>query len=778
MNRLQGRTLRLASGWFSCWVAMTATIASGKEYSAPAASRECPRTEDVRVKANALIAQMTVAEKAGQLTQQFSIPFSMRQIERSIGSGTVGSLLFVSDPSETNRLQKIAVEQSRLKIPLLFGFDVVHGFRTIFPVPIATAASWDPAMVERTAAVAAAEARSVGVHWTFAPMLDITRDPRWGRIVEGAGEDPFLASSVAAAQVRGFQGRCLGAPGRVMAGPKHFVGYGAAAGGRDYDEASISDADLWNVYLPPFKAAIDAGAGNIMAAYMPLNGIPAAGNHWLLQDVLRDRWNFQGFVVSDADGVKNLKAHGLVVDDRNAAQRALNAGIDMEMAIAAPAFSKLPDELAAGTITVRQLDDAVRRVLETKIRMGLFERPYVDDRAARRNLGALASARLAIEAAERSAVLLRNEGSLLPLDRNIVKSIAVIGPLADSQVDTAGPYVFEHKQPSARTVLAGIRTKVGPSVQVTHVKGVTLPRRLFPSILEELTARPANEPEGDDNVEFGKAVTAARSADVTIMVLGEASNMIGEQGSRSTLDLPGRQGELLDAVVATGKPVILLLMSARPLTLSSKLPQAILDIWYPGSEGGTAVANLIFGETSPAGKLPFTWPRNVGQVPLFYAHLASHEPAKADKRYWNEPGSPAYPFGFGLSYSTFEYSNLSIDRNQVPIGGSIVVSVDLKNTGLRVADEVAQLYLHQKTGTAARPVRELKGFQRVTLKPGEQRTLRFVLDETEFRYWNAGKRNWVQDTAKFDVAVGGSSATPFGATFEVVQAPGASSPDK
>lgn len=726
----------------------------------------------VRARADALIARMTPEEKAGQLTQYFDFtttPEDSKRVTDEMAAGRAGSLLFVTDPAELDRLQHIAVEKTRLGIPLLFGFDVVHGLRTIMPVPIAMAASWDPKVAEDAQTAAAAEARAVGLHWAFAPMVDIARDPRWGRIVEGAGEDPYLGSAMAAAQVRGFQGAYLGSPGHIIAGPKHFAGYGAALGGRDYDEVNLSDSELWNVYLKPFKAAVDAGAGNIMSAYMGLNGTPASGNRWLLTDVLRKTWGFKGFVVTDAGAAHDLMPHGYAADNQDAGVRALTAGVDMEMAPPAgeSAFRTLPQSLAEGKITTAQLDDAVRTVIETKIRMGLFEHPYVDVKAADRALDDPAHRVVARIAAERTAVLLRNEGGLLPLDRKGVKSIAVLGPLADSRRDTLGPWVFDQKIDETVTVLAGIKAKVGPAIRVDYSAGVSMPPRLFPSIFESGPMKAAPRVTVDDDVEIKRAVAMARSADVAILVLGEGWNMAGEQASRTTLELPGRQQELLDAVTATGKPVIVLLMSARPLELKGRAPQALMDIWYPGSQGGAAVANLLFGEVSPGGKLPYNWPRDVGQVPLPYAHLTGFQPETAEQRYWNEPNSPLYPFGYGLSYSTFAFSNLRIGKAVVAPGESVPVSVDLKNTGMRTADEVAQLYLHQRYGTAARPVRELKGFERVKLAPGETRTIQFALKPEDLSYWAASTRSFVQDQTTFDVFVGHDSTASLAGTFDV-----------
>lgn len=732
-----------------------------------------PVSEDnAHARADALIAQMTAQEKAGQLSQYFYFqifPPMNEAADAALESGAVGSLLFVTDPVEVNRLQKIAIEHSRLKIPLLFGFDVIHGLHTIFPVPLGMAASWDPKMVEQVQNVAAAEARAVGVNWTFAPMLDIARDPRWGRIVEGAGEDPYLGSAMAAAQVRGFQGAFLGSPGHLIAGPKHFAGYGAALGGRDYDEVSLSDSDLWNVYLAPFKAAVDAGAGNIMSAYMGLNGVPAAGNAWLLTKVLRDTWGFKGFVGSDSGAVASLTTQGLTIDPEDAAVRALTAGVDMEMAqLPRPAvFQTLPTALAQGKISPDDLDRAVRRVLEAKIRMGLFERPYVDATKTKSILEDPAHLTMARIAAERSAVLLRNDHALLPLDAGRIKSIAVIGPLADAARDTLGPWVFKQNQPEAISVLAGMTAKVGRSIRIDYSEGVRMPARLYPSPFGLIDGTPPPKPAIDETAEIEHAAQLARGADVAVVVIGEAQEMIGENASRSTLELPGRQQELVDAVVAAGKPVVVLLMSARPLDLKDIKADAILDIWYPGSQGGNAVANLLFGDATPGGKLPFTWIRSAAQAPLIYSHLISHDPKNADRRYWNESNEPRYPFGYGLSYTTFEYSNLQVERSSYAPGEPVIVTVDLKNSGVRSGEEVAQLYIHQRSGMSARPVRELKGFQRVALKTGETKNLRFTLTPDDLRYWSAVTQSWVQDKSQFDLWIGGSAAAQLAGSFEV-----------
>jgi beta-glucosidase len=745
-------------------------------------------SNEIRERVDALLEAMTVEEKAGQLTQYFYfgfmrdvppetadglvIPNQPQMVEDALRRGGAGSLLFVTEPAEFNRLQRLALEGNRHGIPLLFGFDVIHGFRTILPVPVAMAASWEPATVERGQAVAAREARAVGIHWTFAPMVDIARDPRWGRIVEGAGEDPYLGAAIAAAQVRGFQGEGLGTPERIIAGPKHFAGYGAALGGRDYDEVNLSDYELWNVYFPPFKAALDAGAGNIMTAYMPLNGVPATGNPWLFDEVLRQTWGFDGWVVSDANAVRNLQTHGFAKDLTEAGVRGLNAGCDMEMAIADPAYTRLPAALADGHIEEATLDRSVRRVLEAKLRLGLFDNPLVDEERAREVLNDAAHRDVARHAAERAAVLLRNENNLLPLDPGALGSLAVIGPLANSKRDTLGPWCFAFDLDETVTVLEGIRAKVGDQLTVGYAPGIRPAQRTFPSMFDMFPGNSPENPENfDDEAELRGAVELARSSDVAVVVLGEWQNMIGEAASRSTLELPGRQLELLQAVVDTGTPVVVLVMNGRPLDLrwAAEHTPAILDIWYPGTQGGTAVANLLFGDAAPGGKLPFSWPRTGGHIPMIYSHTMSHEPERQDRRYWDESSTPLFPFGHGLSYGTFAYDGLRLSQNQIATDETLTVTVEVRNTGERAGDEVVQLYIRQRHGRAARPVRELKGFQRVTLAPGEARTVEFGLGPDELRYWHPLERAWVVDAATFDVWVGGDSTATLGVTFDTTE---------
>ena len=744
-------------------------------------NRASSQSVDRRV--DQLLSQMTLEEKVGQVHQLFYFRQFMQpqMVEPGIREGKVGSLLFVTDPAIINRFQKVAVEQSRLKIPLLFGFDVIHGFRTVFPVPLAMASSWDLAIVEQAQQVAATEARAVGINWTFAPMLDIARDPRWGRIVEGPGEDPFLGSRMAAAQVRGFQGQDPAGPGRLLACMKHFAGYGAGTGGRDYDSVFLADAELYNVYLPPFKAAVDAGVASAMSAYMNLNDVPATGNAFLMTDVLRKEWGFKGFVVSDAEAVGNLVTHGFAEDRSDAAYRALTAGVDMEMSIPGNTISSayassLTKLVQDGRVTKVQLDDAVRRILHAKFKAGLFENPYVDETRIAAIHNNPEHRRLARVAAQRSMVLLRNEGDLLPLVKGDpkVSSVAVIGPLGDSKRDIRGPWSLADDPKTAITVLEGIRTKVGPSVKVEFAQGVDI-ARVYPSIFDIISGpRPAAWSEAQKREEFDKAVSLARSSDVVVMVLGQHEEMSGEAASQSTLDLPGRQLELLKTVTALGKPVVLVLINGRPLDISwaaSNVP-AILEAWHPGTEGGNAIADVLYGDATPGGKLPVTWPRSSAQIPIYYARNLTQQPEHAKdfkSRYWDIPTSPLYPFGYGLSYSTFKFSNLRVSKPEVKLGESVEVLADVENTGKRAADEVAQLYIHQRYGSASRPVRELKGFERLTLGPGEKKTVRFILGKSELTYWSAAAKAWVQEPSTFDLWVGADSTAPLTTTFRVIR---------
>ncbi len=726
---------------------------------------------EVAARVEDLLGRMSLEEKIGQLNQVGGLNFMPGpKPEDVIRQGGAGSVLWVNDTKKFNAFQKIAVEESPSKIPLLFALDVIHGYRTIFPVPLGMAASWDPSVAERSQAVAAKEARAAGLHWTFGPMLDIARDARWGRIVEGAGEDPYLGAAMAEAQVRGFQGPYLGAPDHVVACAKHFAGYGAADGGRDYDPVYLSEAQLRNVYFPPFQAALNAGVGTFMSAYMDLNNVPASGNSFLLQEVLRDEWGFEGFVVSDAMAIGNLVIQGFARDRRDAALRALKAGLNMDMA-----SNTYPENLAGlvkdGVLTEAEIDAAVRPILAVKVRLGLFEHPYVDEALLSQVVSRPEHRQEARLAAQRSMVLLRNENDLLPLSKSL-KNVAVIGPVANSKEATEGSWMVFGHTPAAVTVLEGVRAKL-PDAQVTYAPGPEI-RRDFPSPFDSFEPGGIKPPQPDEEAEaaFQTAVETARNADLAIMVLGETDRMAGEAASRSSLDLPGRQLELLKAVVALGKPVVLILLNGRPLSIvwAAENVQAILEAWEPGTEGGNAVADILFGDANPGGKLPVTLPRSAGQSPIYYAHTLTHAPEGSfmySSRYWDSPTKPLYPFGYGLSYTSFSVDNLQVSSATIAVGETLSVSADVTNTGRVAGDEVVQLYIHQKWGSDSRPLRELKGFERVTLQPRETKTVTFQLGPAELRYWSSSAGKWVQNAAEFDVWVGSDLEATLQAKFEV-----------
>jgi beta-glucosidase len=745
---------------------------------AGAAQAQAPDSPNDLDRANALLEQMTIEEKIGQLNQPFYITLPIPGLkkdpvpyEERVRRGEIGSLLFVTDPKEINRLQKIAMTEQRLHIPILFGFDVIHGFDTEFPVPLAMAASWDPAMAEQAQGVAAEEATHAGVRWSFAPMLDIARDPRWGRISEGAGEDPYLGAAMARAQVRGFQGTPEN-PRLFIATLKHFAGYGAAEGGRDYDAAYIPEERLQNVYLPPFRAGVEAGAGAVMSAYMDLNDVPVSGNVHLLQDILRKELNFKGFVVSDAFAVGNLVIQGFAKDSEDAAFRGATAGVNMDMG-SATYLEHLKSLLDKGQFTPSQLDDLVRPILVAKYHLGLFEHPYADA-TERTHADMLAQHRQAARtAAARSAVLLRNEGGLLPLSKT-TKRVAVIGPLGNTKGEMNGPWSLTAKEEDTVSVYEGIHTKL-PDSQVEFVEGVQIAKE-FPSSFEDLIGPKREKPWSPEEADrqMKSALELAARSDVVVMAVGELSSMDFEYASRASLSLPGKQEELIEKVQALGKPVVLLLFSTRPLDLSwaSEHIPAIMDCYFGGTEAGNAVADLLVGDAVPGGKLPVTWPRNVGQVPIYYAHATTHKPydsADFTSRYWDLPTSPLYPFGYGLSYSTFSITDLRLSAKASPLNGSITATVTVTNTGARAADEVVQLYLHQRYGSASRPVRELKGFRRVTLQPGQKQEISFTLGREERTYWSAVKNGWIVEPSDFDVWVGNSSTATLHDSFSVAQ---------
>ena len=736
--------------------------------------------DPARRRALDLLAKMTVEEKAGQLNQAPGIvmPFVSRdKPDEKIRKGHVGSVLWLTGVQEINRLQRIAVEESRLRIPLLVGYDVIHGYRTTFPVPLAMAASWDPSGYQKAQRAAAEDSRAAGINWTFAPMVDIARDARWGRIVEGAGEDPYLGAAMARAQVRGFQGETLGAAS-VLACVKHFAAYGAADGGRDYDSAYVPDVLMHNVYLEPFRAAIEAGSGTVMSAYMDLNDIPAGANKWLLTDILRGTWQFRGFVVSDAFAVNSLVTHGLARDRSDAALRSIVAGQNVDMA-SGVLVENVPKLVAAGRITMGQLDAAVLPILEAKVRLGLFENPYTDESKTEDTLNRASTRALARTIAGRSMVLLRNEGRVLPLAKSPGR-IAVVGPFGDAAVDMEGSWTVEglfggERKSNPVSIVAGLRNRLGAAAQI-EVVAAPRPDRRYPSIFDVFQGRKLAAPPTPAEVKnaIDNAVAAASKADVVIAALGETPNMSGETGSRASLDLPGIQQSLLEAVASVGKPVVLVLVNGRPLDIrwASEHVPAILVAWYPGTEGGNAVADVLFGDVNPGGKLPVSWPRVAGQSPLFYNHNLTHEPETSERftsRYGDESTFPLYPFGYGLSYASFQYANLRLDKRALATTESVTVQVDVTNTSQVEGDTVAQLYIHQRSGSASRPIRELKGFQRVTLEAGGTQTVRFTLGPDELRFWSPEARAWVVEPAAFDVWVGEDSTAKLHADFEVAK---------
>ncbi len=719
--------------------------------TAPVSHSQSQRPISVEQRINLLLAKMTLAEKLGQLQQldgEANGNFRPEHLEL-VRKGLLGSTLNVRGAERTNQLQRIAVTESRLKIPLIFGFDVIHGYRTIFPIPLGEAASWDPVAVERAAGIAAGESRAAGVHWTFAPMVDIARDPRWGRIAEGSGEDPYLGAAMARARVRGFQGSDYSASDKVVATAKHWVAYGAAEAGRDYNTADVSERNLREIYFPPFKAAVDAGVGTFMSAFNDLNGVPTSANPYTLTKVLRGEWRFDGFVVSDYTSVEELMNHGVAANGKEAAREALNAGVDMEMV--SRLYNKHGAELTKeGQVSLRTIDEAVRRILRIKFRLGLFDKPYADEARERAAIFTNANITAAREIAARSMVLLKNNNNVLPLSET-AGSIALIGPLADSQKDMLGSWTGDGVAEDAVTLLQGIRSRV-PNAKLNYAKGCDIG---------------CEKADG-----FDEAIKAARSSDVVIMAVGESAEMSGEAASRSSLDLPGRQLDLVKAVQATGKPLVVVLMNGRPLTINWIVENtpAILETWFAGSQAGNAIADVLFGDVNPGGKLPVTFPRAVGQLPLYYNHMNTGRPPDAKNKYTSKyldvPWTPLFPFGYGLSYTQFKITNLQLSAGRITPNGNVTVSVDVENVGQRAGDEVVQIYIRDVAASVTRPVKELKGFQRVTLQPGEKKRIEFTLGARELGFYNR-TMSFVVEPGEFKVMVGPNSQDLIEAKLQV-----------
>ncbi|MDX2198095.1 MAG: glycoside hydrolase family 3 N-terminal domain-containing protein [Phycisphaerae bacterium] len=692
---------------------------------------EAPQAAAARI--DALIAQMTLEEKLGQLTQQWGglsqdiNPGARQQALADLlgmaRAGVIGSYLGATGAEHTNTLQRAAVEESRLKIPLLFGNDIIHGYRTVFPIPLAEAATWNPTLIEQACRVAAVEGRAAGTHWTFAPMIDVCRDPRWGRIAETAGEDHFLGAQFAAARVRGFQGENLAAPDAMLACGKHFVAYGAAEGGRDYNTVDVSPQTLHEVHLSTFRAAVDAGVGSIMSAFNEINGIPATANPHMLQTMLRGQMGFSGLVVSDWGSINEMIAHGYAADPGQAALQAIRAGVDMDMCSGAYR-SQLAERVTRGELDVKVVDAAVRRVLEAKQRLGLFDNPYTDPKRETQVMLTAQHRALARDVARRSIVLLKNENGLLPLKKEPGR-IALIGPLADAAKDMLGTWSLYGKPEEVVTLLAGLRNTLGPNAKLGVSKGSDVQASLAGGI--------------DD------AVKLARESDIVILAVGESEDMSGEGHCRANIEIPQPQQMLIDAVCATGKPVVLVLFNGRPMALqwaADHVP-AMLVAWQGGVEAGNAVADVLFGDFNPSGRLPATFPRVTGQVPIHYNHRNTGRPAREGDRYTSKyidlPPTPLYPFGFGLSYTSFRYAEATVSPTEATADGKFSLSVVVTNTGARAGEELVQAYYRDPVASMTRPVRQLCGFERVSLAPGESKrvTIEIPAQRLGFYDWDA-----------------------------------------
>ncbi|SEO85986.1 beta-glucosidase [Niastella yeongjuensis] len=708
------------------------------------------KTIDQRV--DSVLKLMTLDEKVGQLNQysskeELTGPAGENSnIAQEIKAGKVGSMLNVRGADRTRRMQVLAM-QARLKIPLIFGQDVIHGYKVTFPIPLAEVASWDLGTIEQGSRIAAIETAASGVHWTFAPMVDIARDPRWGRVMEGAGEDPYLGSLVAKARVKGFQGKGLGNLDAIMACAKHFAAYGAAIGGRDYNSVDMSERTLWEVYLPPFRAAAEAGAATFMNSFNDLNGIPATGNAYLQRNILKGKWKFPGFVVSDWGSIGEMVPHGFVKDKKDAAESAIKAGSDMDME-SRSYTAHLAQLVKEGKVPVALVDDAVKRILRKKFELGLFDDPYRFSNAQRETdqVGIPQHREVAKDMARKSIVLLKNEKGVLPLSKN-TKTIAVIGPLAKSEDDMLG--FWSVGWPDNSDVVSqweGIQNKVGNTAKLLYAKGCDV--------------------SDTSRAGFAEAITAAQNADVVIVSVGERRDMSGEAKSRSDIHLPGVQEELLQALQATGKPVVVLINAGRPLVFNwtaDNMP-AILYTWWLGSEAGNAIADVLFGDYNPAGKLPMTFPRTEGQIPIYYNYYNTGRPAPDDDNparyrsgYIDLQKSPRFAFGYGLSYTTFTYSDLQLNKTAMNASDSIVVSFKLTNSGKVAGEEVVQLYLRDEVATLVRPVKELKDFTKLLLQPGETKTVRFVIKKDKLSFYN-NQLQWMAEPGAFDLMIGSSSS--------------------
>lgn len=717
--------------------------------------------KNIEQKIDSIIRLMTLDEKIGQLNlyagrMNPTGPITTREDdEDAIRKGDVGMVFNIVGAKRTREIQRIAVEESRLKIPLLIGFDVIHGYRTIFPIPLGESASWDLDLMKRTARASADEASAMGIHWTFAPMVDVCHDARWGRIMEGGGEDPYLVSLIAKVKVEGYQGTDLKEMGSVMACAKHFAAYGATIDGRDYNTADISDATLRNIYLPPFKAAVESGVSTLMAGYHELNGIPTSASSYLMTDILRNEWKFDGFVVSDWGSVRETATHGYAKDRKDATIKSFNAGLDVDME--SSAYLKHMKELVSeGKISVEKIENSVRKVLKMKYLTGVMDNPYRYCNQEREDTIILKKEylKLARESACKSMVLLKNKNQVLPLSENL-RSIALIGPLADSKKDMPGSWSKSCDPKDMVTFLDALNTRFGGTTKIKYEKGCDV--------------------LGDDRSGFKAAIRAASKSDVILVAMGESKELSGEASSRSDISLPYIQKELLKELKKLNKPIVLILFNGRPLSIpwEAENMDAILEAWFPGNEAGNALVDVLFGKFNPQGKLTVSFPRSVGQVPIFYNHKNTGRPAETTPekifttRYIDISNQPLYPFGFGLSYTTFEYSEIKLGATQLTYNGILNATVTVKNTGKYKGVETVQLYIRDLVASSSRPVKELKHFQKVELAPGEEKEVKFDIKEEDLRFWNNDKQ-YISEPGKFQLFIGSDSESVKKTEFELL----------
>lgn len=735
-----------------------------------ASQLKAQQTNDAKMKSfiDALMKKMTLDEKIGQLNLPGSGDIVTGQAQSSdigkkIREGKVGGLFNIKSVAKIRDVQKVAVEESRLKIPLIFGMDVIHGYETVFPIPLGLSCSWDMKLIENSARIAAVEASADGINWTFSPMVDICRDPRWGRISEGNGEDPYLGSEIAKAMVKGYQGNDLKANNTIMSCVKHYAMYGAAEAGRDYNTTDMTRQTMYNVYFPPFKAAADAGVGSFMASFNEVEGVPATANKWLLTDVLRKQWGFKGFVVTDYTGINEMIDHG-IGDLQTVSARALNAGIDMDM-VGEGILTTIKKSLAERKTTVAQIDAACRRILEAKYKLGLFEDPYryCDENRAKTEVFNAANRKVARETAAQSFVLLKNEGNILPLKKS--GTIALVGPLADNPENMPGTWAVAARFSEAITVLKGLRDVGGSNVKILHARGSNLDAD---SLFEERAGMFGKSLRRDSRTAqamIDEAVGIANQSDVVVVAAGESAEMSGESSSRSNIEIPQVQKDLINALLKTGKPVVLVLFTGRPLAIkweSENVP-AILNVWFGGSEAGYAIADVLFGEVNPSGKLTTTWPQNVGQVPLYYAHKNTGRPLEEGKwfskfrsNYLDVSNDALYPFGYGIGYSAFSYSDIKLSSTSLKGNQTLTASVTVTNNGKYDGKEVVQLYIRDVVGSVTRPVKELKGFQKIELKAGETKTVAFSVTPEDLKFYNYDlKFDW--EAGDFEIMIGGNS---------------------